>query len=251
MIVGLIGLVALLGFHRFGDKVKGKVEAQAETVETWEADPGVGSDTEALLGAGKETGGGGDEGGGDDDDGGGGLWGAVKGVAGGAVDLAGDGLDLAGKALEARSSFERSFGKGMLEGAGAMVTGTFHAIIHPVETVQGLNYAVNHPFSTVWQIGADYVNAVRENPGEGLGTIALDALVTVGTGGTVGAATKGSKAATRAHEIAGIAEDVDTVQSVAGAGNDAHDNGTPGVVQWADRWIAPVIMPGAGSPPWE
>lgn len=248
LVLGLVGLVAYLGFQRFGSAIDGRATAQGVVVETLEAqegDPqaGVGSEAQALVGAGKATTGD------DDDDDGGGLWGSIKGAAGDVVDVAGDGLDLAGDVLEARSSFERSFGKGMLEGAGAMVTGTFHAVTHPVETVEGLNYARQHPFATTWQIGSDYVDAIADNPGEGLGTLTLDVLFTVGTGGTAGGAVKGSKAATRAHEIAGRAEEIDTIQSVAGAGNDARD-GTPGVVKWADRWVAPSMLPGWGDPPW-
>jgi pilus assembly protein Flp/PilA len=256
LMVGLVALVSLLGYQRFGRAVTDKAEEQAHTVETWSVVPGEGSDAQALLGAGKETTTTGDGAGDDDDDDGddgddgGGLWGAVTGVASDAVDVAGDGLDMAGDALQAGAEFKQSFEDGVVKGAGAMVTGTVHAVTHPVETMEGLSYAMNHPFQTVWDIGSDYAGAVSDNPGEGLGTITLDVLFTVGTGGTAGAAVKGSRGATIAHKAASRAEELDTGQSVAGAGNDASEGGAPGVVKWADKWIAPVLIPRGIDLPW-
>lgn len=250
LMVGLVALVSLLGYRRFGRAVTDKAEEQAHTVETWSVVPGEGSDAQALLGAGKETTTATDGDEAADDDDGGGLWGAVTGVASDAVDVAGDGLDLAGDALQAGAEFKDSFEDGVVKGASAMVTGTAHAVTHPVETMEGLSYAMNHPFETVWEIGSDYAGAVADNPGEGLGTITLDVLFTLATGGTAGAAVKGSRGATIAHKAAGRVEEVDNGQTVADAGNDVSERGTPGPVKWADDWIAPVLVPRGVDLPW-
>ena len=234
--VGLISIAALAGFRTFGESVDAKVEAQAERVATLEPD-----------GGGDDGGGGGffdsvggffsDAGGGILDFGGGLLDGALDfggGLLDGALGLGGGALDLFGEAVEFQVDFTIGFGQGAL---GA-VTGLFDAVTHPADTIDGLLYAAENPFATAYTLGETWVNAIRDDPGRGLGMLGFEATVVVLTSGAA-TATLPSKAST-AIEATAAADDVATA---ADAGQDAQGNDVPRIVELADEWIAPSISP--------
>ena len=77
------------------------------------------------------------------------------------------------------------------------------------------------------------------NPAEGLGIIALDAGAMVLTSGSAGVLTQGSKASKVAKRV----EQADYGGTVVAGADRAPESGAPGIVKWADRHIAPNLMP--------
>ena len=227
LIVGLVSLLVMAGARAFGMTVSDKAQAHGRAVQRLQGDT-----TQGDYGLSGDDGS-------SDDDGGGGLWGAVKGVAGDAVDLGGDALDLAGDALSEAQEFKEGFERGVAKGAWGVVTGLASAVTHPVRTVQALSYISSHPFETAWSLGDVYVDQVAENPAEGLGVIAFDAGATLLTSGAGGVLSKGTKAST----IAGRVEKTDNTTTVVAAGDQAPESGAPGIVKWADKHIAPNLLP--------
>jgi pilus assembly protein Flp/PilA len=223
LVVGLVSLLAMAGARAFGHSVSDKAQAHARAVErlqgTYSADGATG------------------EHGGESQDDGGGLWGAVEGIAGDAADLGGDALDLAGDAFSEAMAFKKGFERGLAKGAWGVVTGIAGAVTHPVRTVEALHHASTHPFETVWSIGDIYVDQVAANPAEGLGVIAFDAGVTLLTSGAASPLAQGSKAS----KVAKGVEITDNTTTAASAST--RDDGVPGFVKWADRHIAPNLMP--------
>ena len=219
IILGVVALACIGAFRFLGDSVSSKAREEGDRVAS--LTPG--------------------EGGGDhDDDGGGGGWlgGLVDGVSGafgGAVDWVGDrASDVGGWVSDTAWPFLRDwtpvgFHYGLLNAAWNTLGNIGHAITHPVEALEGLNYALSHPVSTLYVFGAQSWETIREHPQQGLGELTFNVGSFFIPGG---GSTTAVKVATSAASYGS------STVSVSDMGSDASHADVPGWVQTIDTAVA-------------
>jgi hypothetical protein len=190
-----------------------------------------------------------------EDDGCSGPFCAISGAAGWVVDTASDTAGWVGdRATDAYdiahdvASWQLRYGPlgfqvGVLRGAWGTVTTLGWAVTHPVDAVQGLNYAAAHPVESLWVLGDGIRGEIAANPAQGLGELGFDiASLFVPGGGT----TKAAKAA----EAAGTASDVATVAELGDEASESHVPGWVSAIDDAAIVVNPVSVGSARVVEW-
>ena len=129
------------------------------------------------------------------------------------------------------------FEYGLAKAAWSTVVNVGHAIVHPIETLEGLNYFISHPLSTIYVFGADSWAVIHDHPAQGVGELTFNIASFFIPGG---GPTKAVKVATTAASYGS------STVSVSVYGNNASNAQVPGWIQTADNiltWTNPVTLP--------
>lgn len=144
LLVGLVGIVALLGVKRFGDAILGKAEAHAACVDTFSCGDGGGVGTSSAAAA----------------------------ISTPAGTPGGDPASLPPSPAPPPAKPEKGWGESALDvgkgvvvdGLWGTVTGVWTMVTHPIDTVVGVGTAVAHPIQTAGAIKDAVGKAWDENP---------------------------------------------------------------------------------------
>ena len=150
LLVGLVALATLAGLHVFGGAVERKAKAEAECVASLAC--ATGASAAAATAEGEERR-------------------ESPSTTAGAVGAA-EGEGRASPKTVLRRIWD--FAVGFVEQAVSMIPATIDVILHPIETIEAIAFAVQHPISTYHAVKDALAEAWRSNPEELSGRIVFE-----------------------------------------------------------------------------
>jgi hypothetical protein len=124
---------------------------------------------------------------------------------------------------------------GVYDGTVGTVVGIGDALLHPIDTIEGLTYAATHPFESAYVFLNMSMDDFKDNPIRTLSETATSLVIGAAAGEAPTAVKVTNEAVGHASDAAAAAE----------AGNEAQETDVPGFIEWADEHIAPSISPAA------